>query len=798
MGTGNPDIGLRLQIDITPAVEALKSFLSIAGDVGGQIDKLISGEMIKPSFVGIDAEIVHLQETLSQYASTSAAQTIAANEQVGKSFEDLNVPVEEFTNTLGSQVPASVAQSTITIEALRKELQDLQAQLVRAPIGSDEFTQLAQKANAVQQQLDQAQLSIQRVGGRSTNARMLLQQFNWVLSDTPSFAMNFRFGMMAIGNNLDMVSNALLNLQMEAKNANTTVMALLKQSLTPMTWWMFGLTAAITAAQVLPAFFSKTKKEAKDANAELEKFNRELKTMSDENLLAARNEYVGQQRDAIKAANEVKDQMRKTPFMYGVTLEGVATWLQMFTSADDTAKKIEEKVKAINAVLDQRREGKFGPIEQLKQQIDDYDKMLNDANLKLGDPNIQQIIDDRAKAQWNLNEATMTSEQQADRDSQRIEHWYNLGQMTADEYIKQLRAQESLTLDANKRLQIEQKVHDVIQKEADLEIKRQVALKSYGEQQTKAEEDLWLSLKQLQIEVIDDEFEKRREAEEWRHTQAMANIRKEAAERENISPSGELIGDSATKANLENQLNARTNRLIDTDFSYQLARARAQGIADQTQRENALYQMELQHIQETEKNEQLAEARINALKVEHETKLAEIERSQFEESISSAEQLGQILADAFQGAGSGAQKIVAILRVALEVARQINILNNLKPGESSFSGILGLVGSAISIGSLALADEGAVVTKPGLVRVGQAGVPELMMPMKYITPQRVIPPSVMASSLQPYDDSALRAEVRALGRSIERMQIVIEGTTDYNKYRMFLRDFERIERGRNG
>ncbi len=796
----DPNIGLNLKIDITPAVAALKSFLNIAGDVGAQIDGLMSGKMLRPTLEGIDAEMAKLDATLSQYVSNAGA-TAAETGAMGGSMEEAAVQAENLGTSAAEglgQMPNAAMPAAESIASIRKELQEVQEALANAPVGSAQFDQFALKAVEVQQKLDQAQASITRVTGRSVNARMALQQFNWVLSDTPSFAMNFRFGMMAIGNNLDMISNALINLQMEAKMTGTTVMALIKQSITPMTLAMFGLTTAITLAQVIPAFFHKTKDAAKEANDEVKEFESKLKKLSMGSVLG-----LAQTLDTPIAATRDRIRELKDELVLGGDLLVAGAVDSMILARINQEKKnlkyLTDQRAAAEKDFDERLQGRYGTVQKLQAQIEDYNLCLNAANVT--EQKIREIMDAKARTQRELNEILMTTDEWLDKYVAKTElgyklHYYDLGTV-----IDRLRIQLAETTEIQKKLEIEQKIHQLIEEEADLELKRQAAIRSAGERRVKVEDDAYKQMRDLQIATIEDEYEKRHSSEEKRHTDAMANLEEEASKAGaiGVDESGKrtLLGDFGVSRVLEQALYQQNVKKMNEDQAYELAKTRAQGIADQTQRENALYEAEKQHILETEKNKELQEAKINALRMDHETKLATIERNELDTAISAAEQLGQILADGFAGANSGAQKMVAALRLALQIAQAMNMLENLKPGESPMSGILGVIGGAL--GLLGIADEGAVVRGPGLVGVG-AGMQEAFIPLDRLPS---LAPAINGGAMRypVMNDGAILQRLDNIERAMLNMPVpvtIIEGTTDINKYRMFKKNFDRIEKGRTG
>lgn len=188
---------------------------------------------------------------------------------------------------------------------------------------------------------------------------------------------------------------------------------------------------------------------------------------------------------------------------------------------------------------------------------------------------------------------------------------YELGRISADEMERRLRLEEATTDDVIKRFQIEK-----------------------------------------QIKTIEDERDKRR---------------KEMAK---AAPSA-TPGTGYMSAAYGAQEDAEKELKAEEGIQYQISKYRAEGIQDATQRENFLYETEMQHIMATEEDKRLLEAQLYALKVEHENKLADLDRQTFEKSWGYAEQLGQILGEAFGKADNSTQKFIQYLQIALQIAKEI-------------------------------------------------------------------------------------------------------------------------------
>jgi hypothetical protein len=233
----------------------------------------------------------------------------------------------------------------------------------------------------------------------------------------------------------------------------------------------------------------------------------------------------------------------------------------------------------------------------------------------------------------------------------------------------------------------------------------------------------------------------------------------------------------------------RSNR--DADREYELRQLHAETMKNAMEKENALYEAEVQHVKATESDKELADAKIAALEFEHQTKMAEIEeraaekrQREFEQSWSNAEKLGQILGEAFSHGNTGAEKMARTLQLMLQIAKEIAFMNQAAAGTSTTGGFLNIIGELAQIAFLA---EGGVVTHPTFSVVGESG------------PEAIIPLSSLASFNVNYgssENSALIEEIRGLKETIINHPIEIHSELDIQKFRRATIDNNRNERFR--
>jgi hypothetical protein len=154
--------------------------------------------------------------------------------------------------------------------------------------------------------LDQSQLRLKNfkeetagagaAGSKTTgdlkSMQMAVGQFGWVLGDANMFLVNFRMGLMSIGNNIPMVVQYMAEAKQEANALGITIGQSLVKSLMGPAGLMLAVNGAMLLLQILPSLFGKTTEAVKE----------QVKSVKD-----LRNEYSGLTRAAIDAEIAKRD-----------------------------------------------------------------------------------------------------------------------------------------------------------------------------------------------------------------------------------------------------------------------------------------------------------------------------------------------------------------------------------------------------------------------------------------------------------------------------------------------------------
>lgn len=279
-------LNITLALDIRPASEAVKSFISIAQAGGTQIKAALAGQLPAPNLSVIDQEIKQLDITVDEYlsrilqASQAVQQETQAEEQLGQALDQVKKKrVESRTE---------VDKTVVSYDSLQAQLAEVQTQLRQAPVGSDQFKALSIDAARLEIQLRQtqeAQLAYSRSAGISGmgtgDARQAIIALNYTLRDSPYLFQNVAMGVMAISNNVPMLVDGLAAVRQASGTAGGGVRLLLAQLRGVM-----GISVGFSLLMALFQAYSFSAMGAKDSTDELgesaKKTKKELQEMREE------------------------------------------------------------------------------------------------------------------------------------------------------------------------------------------------------------------------------------------------------------------------------------------------------------------------------------------------------------------------------------------------------------------------------------------------------------------------------------------------------------------------------------
>ncbi|HWP83271.1 MAG TPA: hypothetical protein VNN76_11525 [Bacteroidota bacterium] len=328
---------------------------------------------------------------------------------------------------------------------------------------------------------------IDKLGKSSTNARLALQQLTFVISDAPTFMTNFRFGMMAVGNNLDMVARTMLQLREETKQTGQTMSGALVQSLKGPAGVILALSTLIALLQVLPELFNKSRRAAEDAAEKgLDEFARRVRESSTEVVKASLAEIRQRLGENQKRLDELKKSREEAVLTAGFapgsdTLDKLDAEIARLTTIIADEKKMkdiltgegikreEELQKGLRGQLDARKKNLEAQLDEAKtegeivrlnreiHQVEQEIQRLRELGVvteeqllqKLNDT-IDEEVEQRALMREINDNVVLADIDIVETSRQRFE----IGELTIGQYKKILESELAIATEEEKRVRI--------------------------------------------------------------------------------------------------------------------------------------------------------------------------------------------------------------------------------------------------------------------------------------------------------------------------------------------------------
>lgn len=155
-----------------------------------------------------------------------------------------------------------------SVDLIRQRYAALVALMENVPLGSKEFEELSVMTMNARKELDQAEAMMQKTAGTTGNARVAVTAFSQTLSDSTQFQNGFRYGMMAISNNLEQMFGALGRVKAESQATGQTMVKSLAGALSGPGGVMIGLSSVMVLLQVLPGLLEEDGQKVEDFSAE--------------------------------------------------------------------------------------------------------------------------------------------------------------------------------------------------------------------------------------------------------------------------------------------------------------------------------------------------------------------------------------------------------------------------------------------------------------------------------------------------------------------------------------------------
>ncbi len=160
------------------------------------------------------------------------------------------------------------AKGAASMELIRQRYSTLVALMENVPLGSKEFEELSVMVGSAKKEMDAAEAMMRKTTGSTGAARSAVTSLSQTLSDSTQFQNGFRFGMMAIGNNLDQLFTQLAMVKQQSAETGQSMSKQLVSALSGPGGVMIGLTAVITLLQILPGLLDKSDNKLEEFSLE--------------------------------------------------------------------------------------------------------------------------------------------------------------------------------------------------------------------------------------------------------------------------------------------------------------------------------------------------------------------------------------------------------------------------------------------------------------------------------------------------------------------------------------------------
>jgi hypothetical protein len=327
-----------------------------------------------------------------------------------------NLSEDEIVQTM-----AALQQLSNTIDMNSAEWVRNQAAIININKGYENLIASKQSAVAVQRHMTSG----------SAGATMAMNQLGFAIGDASMIAVNFRFALMGIGNNLPFVAQGLMQAAKEARALEISLGRHLLNSLKGGGGLILAINGLMLLMQLLPELFgaaTKAAMEQKDAVKELAQEYENLGTTSldtQKNRTKIMMEVLKTERDEYKRTIEQRDRMTGSVTGY----KEIITNQDRVDEIDNELKELENKLKAIEIVGTQAHAkiqlilgGRYdlSSVTKTKEAISLLNKEFDDAGDDGYKNRIAARITELKKHQEELEKA-LTPSKVFDESKKRIE-----------------------------------------------------------------------------------------------------------------------------------------------------------------------------------------------------------------------------------------------------------------------------------------------------------------------------------------------------------------------------------------
>lgn len=486
---------------------------------------------------------------------------------------------------------------------------------------------------------------------------------------------------------------------------------------------------AIGFGTSLITFFSQANEEAKKASEEgIKKFTEGFQKLSRSGQIgtvAALKQQIDAlktQRDALSgppgktAAQPLGQGLAETVarFLTDQEKERRATLDSELEAKKNLLKAAEEELKVQQELLrdlrfaDDALKGQYTTTVQLsrgivvrKQELENgVDALTQQA---LTNEEIRKRLDEINKLEFDRSQILKSSKDIAKDKADMAKIELQLHRGTVESYIDSLRALRNVTLEEKERLGIDLQIQQIIDEMTNKEIARQKTREDAAKRAANADEELFKTSETLELEVIQNVFQRRSAEEEKKHTQAMADIEERAARAGEIEVDEEgrrkFVGEAARAQALEEQRHAQETGKIKRDGENEIVQLKIEGIIEEEARIRAKFAFETQLVEQSADSRELKAEKIHNLEIRMEREVNDLRMRNIEDLVNGAQNLANALERAFSSGGDTfISKLFQALQLAIQIYQQVEKINALRgAGQDATGSTLSLIGSIIGL-----------------------------------------------------------------------------------------------------
>jgi len=553
---------------------------------------------------------------------------------------------------------------------------------------------------------------------QSGNANLFLQQLSFTVQDTPFFFQNFRFGVQAVSNNIGFLIVQWQNLQKDLKAGQSTF-SLLTQTLKGPAGVVVALSLVLGAVQALSILLGDLSQEAEDAAEggiqKLVDTLNELPKQATKGIIAGLRSELEEVEANIKKLKAQRDLLREGDLRPGTDKAGrdaLAAAVKELAAKEKIRDTLEETLDLYDKQVEAA--GALDPIE--KRRRDAIAAQGTEfLRLQLELEGINEELRTGVSLTSGLALGTEGLREIADRKE------------AIDKRIKELTSSTKA---------IEEERLKILEKELELEGKREAARRKAHQQQVDDNTAVLNIITDLEIEAIDDKFTRQRAQNEKEFNETLAQIdvlhadeldkaearqlAREVFDRKNRDTNQQEV-DEYTKAYLDSlKLIADEREKNEQEAStlrIQLAGGeQEQEIAEIQERFRVLREAARRQI----RDEGTLRQAVNLLDRQEAAQIAAVRLRGVQQALGSAQNIMSNIVGIAAHLSPAGQAFVDQLRRALDIAVAIvTIISTIKTLTSFFGFGGGTPGQTINFGRGGFTGAGASSQPAGIVHAGE-------------------------------------------------------------------------------